>query len=123
MQMKSAVDVADTQVQKMVEESVEFAFDDMDVRRWVESSMKAEEAIKAARAGMEEFADELDNAEEIAAAITAIEMVVEAGNSETGNLHQLKEAVAELDAASLPLADLIMNRAMEAMLRKRGTIN
>jgi hypothetical protein len=31
--------------------------------------------------------------------------------------------VAGLDEASLPLADLMMDRAMEAMLRKRGTID
>src|SRR6202012_5967061 len=34
--MKSAVDVADEQVQKMVEESVEHAFEDLRARQWVE---------------------------------------------------------------------------------------
>src|SRR5205085_1798378 len=35
VEMKSAVDVADAAVQKMVEESVEHAFDDMNSRQWI----------------------------------------------------------------------------------------
>ena len=41
VQMKSAVDVADEQVQKMVEESVEHAFEDLAARRWVEAQAKS----------------------------------------------------------------------------------
>ena len=123
VQMRSAVDVDDAKVQKMVEESVEFAFEDMDARRWVESSMKAAEAVKAARAGLVEFADELENAKAIVVAIREVERAMETDGAETGNLKKLKGAVAGLDEASLPLADLMMDRAMEAMLRKRGTID
>ena len=36
VQMKSAVDVADSEVEKMVEQSVEHAFDDMKARQWIE---------------------------------------------------------------------------------------
>ena len=123
VQMKSAVDVDDAKVQKMVEESVEFAFEDMDARRWVESSVKAAEAVNAARAGLVEFANELENAEAILAAIREVERAMDTGGAETGNLKKLKDAVVGLDEASLPLADLMMDRAMETMLRKRGTIN
>jgi molecular chaperone DnaK len=123
VQMKSAVDVDDSKVQKMVEESVEFAFEDMDARRWVESSMKATDAVKAARAGLVEFANELENGEAIVAAIREVEKVMETDVAETGSLKKLKGAVAGLDKASLQLADLMMDRAMEAMLRKRGTID
>jgi molecular chaperone DnaK len=123
VQMKSAVDVDDAKVQKMVEESVEFAFEDMDARRWVESSMKAAEAVKAARAGLVEFANELENAKAIVVAIREVERAMETDGAETGSLKKLKGAVAGLDEASLPLADLMMDRAMEAMLRKRGTID
>ena len=123
VQMKSAVDVDDAKVQQMVEESVEFAFEDMDARRWVESSMKAAEAVKAARAGLVEFANELENAKAIVVAIREVERAMETDGAETGSLKKLKGAVAGLDEASLPLADLMMDRAMEAMLRKRGTID
>jgi len=34
----------------------------------------------------------------------------------------LKAAIAALDEASQPLAELLMDKAMDAMLRKRGII-
>jgi molecular chaperone DnaK len=123
VQMKSAVDVDDAKVQKMVEESVEFAFEDMDARRWVESSMKAKEAVNAARGGLEEFEDELDDAKAIAAAIAGVEQILDKGGSGSGSLQHLKEEVTKLDEASLQLADLMMDRATEALLRKRGTLD
>ncbi|HTG44765.1 MAG TPA: molecular chaperone DnaK, partial [Verrucomicrobiae bacterium] len=43
VEMKSAVDVNDADVQRMVEESVEHAFADLSARRWVEAKLKAEE--------------------------------------------------------------------------------
>jgi molecular chaperone DnaK len=41
VEMKSAVDVADAAVQKMVEESVEHAFDDLRARQWIEAKLRA----------------------------------------------------------------------------------
>ena len=41
VEMKSAVDVDDAAVQKMVEESVEHAFEDLAARRWIEARLKA----------------------------------------------------------------------------------
>ena len=49
VEMKSAVDVDDSAVQKMVEESVEHAFDDLAARRWVEAKLKANETLTATR--------------------------------------------------------------------------
>jgi hypothetical protein len=45
-------------------------------------------------------------------------------NSETGSgdLKKLQAAVAALDEATKPLADFLMDKAMEALLRKRGLI-
>src|SRR5437660_10217435 len=45
--IKSAVDVDDAAVQRMVEESVEHAFDDLAARRWVEAKLKALAPIAA----------------------------------------------------------------------------
>ena len=42
--------------------------------------------------------------------------------AESGNAKELKTALGELDAATKPLADLMMDKAMEALLRKRGLI-
>jgi len=49
VEMKSAVDVDDAAVQKMVEESVEHAFEDLAARRWVEARLKADQLISATR--------------------------------------------------------------------------
>ena len=40
----------------------------------------------------------------------------------TGDLKQLQAAIAALDEITRPLAELLMDKAMEAMLRKRGVI-
>jgi hypothetical protein len=37
-------------------------------------------------------------------------------------LKQLQSAVAALDEVTKPLADFLMDKAMEAMLKKRGII-
>jgi len=45
-------------------------------------------------------------------------------NSETkiGDTKQLQAVCAALDEVTKPLADVLMDKAMEAMLRKRGVI-
>jgi hypothetical protein len=39
-----------------------------------------------------------------------------------GDLKKLQSAVAGLDETTKPLAELLMDKAMEAVLRKRGLI-
>ena len=41
----------------------------------------------------------------------------------SGDLKRLQATVAALDEATKPLADFLMDKAMEAMLRKRGLIH
>src|SRR5690349_21327744 len=52
VEMKSAVDVDDSAVQKMVEESVEHAWDDLKARQWVEAKLKADETLSATKKGL-----------------------------------------------------------------------
>jgi hypothetical protein len=40
----------------------------------------------------------------------------------SGDLKQLQNAVAALDEITKPLAEFLMDKAMEAMLKKRGLI-
>ena len=42
--------------------------------------------------------------------------------TETGDLKRLQTASAALDEITKPLAELLMDKALEAMLRKRGLI-
>jgi molecular chaperone DnaK len=126
VEMKSAVDVSDAAVQQMVEESVEHAFEDWAARQWIEAKMRATETLQAARKGLVDCAGELDAAhqEKIEAAMRAMEEALASENSETktGDAAQLKAANAALDEASAPLAELMMDKAMDAMLRQKGLI-
>ena len=125
VEMKSAVDVDDAAVQKMVEESVEHAFDDLAARRWIEAKLKADETLTATRKAIADFGGEIetDYREKIEAAAREVEVALAAEHSGgSGDLKKLQAAVAALDEATKPLADFLMDKAMEAMLRKRGLI-
>jgi len=126
LEIKSAVDVDDAAVQKMVEESVEFAFDDLSSRRWVEARLKADELISATRKGLADCAGEID-AEykaQVESALSAVESALASENPETkiGDPKPLQAACATLDEVTRPLAEMLMDKAMEALLRKRGVI-
>ena len=126
VEMKSAVDVDDCAVQKMVEESVEHAFEDLAARRWIEAKLKANETLAATKNALASCADEIekDYRKKIESAVRDVEKVLTDENSENGfgDLKQLQSAIAMLDEITKPLAELLMDKAMEAMLRKRGLI-
>jgi molecular chaperone DnaK len=124
VEMKSAVDVDDSAVQKMVEESVEHAFDDLAARRWVEAKLKANEILAATKKATADCADEIekDYREKIESAEREVEIFLAENSSGSGDLKKLQSAVAALDEITKPLAELLMDKAMEAMLRKRRLI-
>jgi molecular chaperone DnaK len=126
VEMKSAVDVDDAAVQQMVEESVEHAFDDLNARRWVESKLKAQELLTATRKGLAECEGDLskEQSTKMREAMAAIESCLagECAETASGDVKALQVACEALDQASHPLAELLMDRAMEALLRKRGML-
>jgi molecular chaperone DnaK len=126
VEMKSAVDVEDAAVQQMVEESVEHAFDDLAARRWVEGKLKAQELLRATRKGLAECEGGLsgEQSTKLREAMAAIESCLagERAETATGDVTALKAACDALDQASHPLAELLMDRAMEALLRQRGML-
>ncbi len=126
VEMKSAVDVNDADVQKMVEESVENAFDDMKARQWIEAKIRAGETLTATRKALTDYSSELE-AEyrlQIEAAIGELESVLatEDPRTKVGDPQKLKSANTTLDEITKPLADHVMDKAMETMLRKKGLI-
>jgi len=126
VEMKSAVDVDDAAVQRMLEESVEHAFEDLAARRWVEAKLKAGQLITATRKGLADCVAELgsDHRLKVEPALHQVEAALAAENPETktGDLPRLQAACAALDEATKPMAELLMNKAMDAWLRKRGVI-
>ncbi|HEV3272028.1 MAG TPA: molecular chaperone DnaK [Candidatus Methylacidiphilales bacterium] len=119
VQLKSAVDVRDEDVEKMVSESVEHAFDDLAQRQWIETKRKSADMLGATRKALARVGPLIVPAEvkEIEALILAVEKALE-----TENLDQLKAANAALDKGTVALADLLMDLAMEEQLRKKGML-
>ena len=126
VQMKSAVDVDDADVQRMVEESVANAFDDLRARQWIEAKLRAGETLMATRKTMAEYDSELDPEyrAQLHAAMEEVEAVLSLENpkNKTGDPARLKAATAALDEVTKPLAEHAMDQVMEAMLRKKGVI-
>src|SRR5206468_1095565 len=126
VEMKSAVDVDDAQVQKMVEESVEHAFEDLRARQWIEARVRAQETIAATRKALVECAGEIDAdyRAEVMSALNTVEHLAasEEAATQCGETAELKAALAKLDEVTQPLADRMMDQAMDALLRKRGLI-
>jgi molecular chaperone DnaK len=126
VEMKSAVDVDDAAVQEMVEESVEHAFEDLAARRWVEARLKADELVSATGKGLADCVGELDAdySKQVEAALQRVKETLATENSSTriGDTKQLQAACAALDEATRPLADLLMDKATEVLLRRRGLI-
>jgi molecular chaperone DnaK len=119
VQLKSAVDVRDEDVEKMVAESVEYAFDDFAQRQWIETKRKSGDMLSATRKALAQVGALIvpEEVKEIEALMLAVEKALE-----SESLDQLKAANAALDKGSVPLADLVMDLAMEAQLRKKGML-
>jgi molecular chaperone DnaK len=124
VEMKSAVDVDDSAVQKMVEESVEHAFEDLAARKWVEAKLKANETLAATKNALATCDGEIENdyRGKIESAAREVEKILGEETPGGGDLKKLQPAILALDEITKPLAELLMDRAMEAMLRKRGLI-
>ena len=87
---------------------------------------KAGELSVATRKGLADCADELAPdyvaAVEQALAGVAAALATEQAHGAAGDLARLQAACTQLDEATKPLADLLMDKAMTAMLQQRGLI-
>lgn len=106
----SAVDVEDEEVERMVNESIDYAFDDMNLRIWTEAKMKSEELLPAVEMAMEQVGDKLP-AEDAAAIRQAVEKVKQILASEIEDAAALKAANTELDEETQTLAALLVEEA------------
>src|SRR5690349_16654505 len=108
VEMKSAVDVDDAEVQKMVEESVEHAFSDLKARQWIEAKLRAKETVQATEKALAECAGELepDYKMQIESALHDVQAVLQGEDpaTQSGDATKLKAALAKLDETTRPLA-------------------
>jgi len=119
VQLKSAVDVRDEDVEKMVAESVEYAFDDMAQRQWIETKRKSGDMLTATRKALAQVGAMIvpEEVKEIEDLMHNVEKALE-----SENIAELKAANATLDQGTVALADLVMDLAMEEQLRKKGML-
>ncbi len=117
----TAIDVDDAKVEAMIAESVEHAFEDMNERIWTEAKLKAEELLPAVEEALAQLGAEVDPTE--AARIRACAArVASLLQSERHDARALKEANAALDDATQSLAVLLMDKAMEEALTRKGLV-
>jgi len=111
VQIDSAVEVSDEAVEKMLGDSLEHAFEDMDERVFTEARLKAEEMLPAVESALAQLAGEV-GAEEIAAIGQRVEAV--RGAMADRSTSRLKKALAALDEATQPLATRLVEKALAA---------
>ncbi|MEN8795951.1 MAG: Hsp70 family protein [Akkermansiaceae bacterium] len=108
----AAVDVTEAKVEKMVSESVEHAFEDMNARVFEEARLKAEELLPAVDLAVAQAGEFLNDVE--LAKIREAQGAVQAA-LETGQAGQLKGAVEKLDAETEVLAAELIEKATKAL--------
>jgi molecular chaperone DnaK len=117
--IKSAVDVSDEAVEQMIASSVEHAFDDMSERIFTEARLKAEEMLPAVRAALDQLGDAVDAPSRDSIARLMAEVQSALASHET---QRLKKANAALDQGTQHIATLLIERAMEASLKRKGVL-
>ncbi len=117
----TAVDVEDERVERMIAESVDFAFEDMNERVWTEAKLKAEELLPAVDAALAQLGgsiteEEKDNVLQLAAAVR------DQLDSSAHDPKALKAATQQLDDATQTLAVMLIEKAMDESLERRGLV-
>ena len=117
----TAVDVADEKVERMISESVEHAFEDMNERIWTEARLKGEELLPAVKEALAQLGTEL-SPQEVSLIEACAEQVRRLLYSTTHDVKALKAATQTLDEATQQLAVMLVDKAMEESLQRRGIL-
>lgn len=111
VEIKSAIEIDDEAVEKMLADSLEHAFEDMGERVFTEAKLKADEMLPAVRHALTLVGGQLadDDRAKIVTCMSEVETALAGGETQ-----RLKIATAALDDATQHLAALLVDRAMEA---------
>jgi molecular chaperone DnaK len=107
--IQSAVEVSDEAVEKMLGDSLEHAFEDMDERIFTEAKLKADEMLPAVDTALIALGDEVPG--EVRAAISALVEKIRAA-LQTRSTSDLKNLLRELDAVTEPLAAALIEKTL-----------
>ena len=107
--IQSAVEVSDEAVEKMLGDSLEYAFEDMDERIFTEAKIKADEMLTAVSLALEQLADEIPAQvrDDIAQLTTAVQAALESRSTA-----DLKSFLKQLDKITEPLAAALLEKAL-----------
>jgi len=114
----SAVALDDAKVERMIAESVDFAFEDMNERAWTEARLKGEELLHAVDEALAQCGFLLRE-EELMKIKTCSAAVSEVMHRTPHDARELRAANQSLDDATQSLAVLLVERAMEAALERK----
>ena len=119
VEIKSAVDVSDQAVEEMIAQSVDHAFEDMNERIFTEARLKAAEMLPAVRAALDQLGEAVDgpSRESIAGLMAEVEAALA-----SREVQRLKKANAALDEGTQHIASLLIERAMEESLKRKGVL-
>ena len=105
----SAVEVSDEAVEKMLGDSLEHAFEDMDERIFTEAKLKADEMLPAVDSALEALGDEVPA--QIRAAISGLVQKIRTAQ-EARSTADLKILLRELDTITEPLATALLEKTL-----------
>ena len=108
--MRSAVEVSDEAVEKMLADSLEHAFEDMNERAFAEACLKADEMLPAVQTALERLGDEV-TAEQRQEILTLVAQIHEARAAHS--LEKLRKILTELDKVTEPLAAQLVEAILQ----------
>ena len=109
IEIQSAVEVSDEAVEKMLGDSLEHAFEDMDERVFTEARLKAEEMLPAIDSALSQLGDSVPG--DVRSAV--LELAAKARDAIASHAaDELKKHLAELDKITEPLAAALLEKAM-----------
>jgi molecular chaperone DnaK len=117
----AAVNVEDEAVERMISESVDHAFEDMNERIWTEAKLKSDELLPAVDAAFGLIGDQLDPAEKRAIETAAAE-VRAALSADPHDAPRLKRANQALDEATETLAAMLVEQAYARALAEKASL-
>jgi molecular chaperone DnaK len=109
LEVRSALNVSERDVEKMVNDSIEHAFEDMEARVFTEACIKADELLAAVESARAQLGDEI--APDTLAKIETVCDEIRAAKA-AGSAVRLKAAAEELDALTEPLANQILEKLL-----------
>ena len=109
VKIESAVEVSDEAVEKMLGDSLEHAFEDMDERIFTEACLKADEMLPAIETALTQLGASV-TCQEREMLSKLVQEVLRAKSDRSSS--RLKKALASLDQATQPMATLLIEKAL-----------